>query len=465
MLASACIDGVHRWDTHEMNWTTTNRTVNRPRQFSYRLGPLAAALAVGFAAHLGPWAYGKAVAGNFIPSCEQAAPGYSIQDPEFNPEELVAAWRINPTLNADSSLRRHGRIIITPIDPLSGNFLEDESYRVPNAQPVANSAVVDATVNGPEWGNSQRGWEIFYSCYSADLQTSRLCRVDQDSSGRWVLNGALPDSKHRTARQPTKYPEDFAPKLYFEHVVGNIEDGLSGVGYGWREDVMQPLDIEMPPKSGFGHWAPEGVSFFHQTRIPGASTTQGRILQLTEYDTWTLENTLLFDDGVFRMGPFPWKAPELGGAVALAALVRVETPDESYQYVEVYRQDPSGNWVVWNTFDHIDPGYPIAVSPEPFVVDGRSYLTVVSYEPGFRTVSPGTPSVVWITSVDPTLTGTDDEVRRVVSAEPWPGLVTIKSDPEALNLGAQGGTRVYYVDHGRGGPGHIPRLVNCDTGL
>jgi hypothetical protein len=44
----------------------------------------------------------------FVPSCRAVAPSLRIRDVEFNHDELLATWQIEPILNTDGSVRRHG---------------------------------------------------------------------------------------------------------------------------------------------------------------------------------------------------------------------------------------------------------------------------------------------------------------------------------------------------------------------
>ena len=392
----------------------------------------------------------------FVPSCRDPAPGFAIRDPEFNKEDFWVAWRTDPELRSNGTVRRHGKLYVAPVDPLTGDFLMDERQQVRGAKPLGH-AVQNGASNGPEWGNSQRGWEIYYSCYSPDEETSRLCRVRQDGAGNWSVRSALPKSRHKILRQPSKNPADRVPKLYYQSVDGNVKNQLEGAEYGWRMETRNPENHTMPDEADMGRWTPDATLFIHQTTVGlGAS----RIKQLAKMDVSTGEITLLFDDGQERLTTAAvWNAPELGGETAISALVPNSAGGLN---TEIYRPDGNGSWALWSVIEPIDPAYPINYSVEAFVFAGRSYVSVVSYEEGFRTDSRGTPSIVWVASVDPTLTG-HDHVRRIVSQEYTPGSVSIKLDPEPALLAPGSGVRIYYVDRPKGHDEHV--LRSCDAGF
>lgn len=140
--------------------------------------------------------------------CSEALPGWDIRDPEFNQEEMLAVWRVSPKLKQDGTIKEDGKIHITPIDMETGNFFLLGQSEISNANPVPQKSVI----NGPEWANSQRGWEIFYSCYSADFKTVRLCKLDRYQNS-WRVS-ALPSSKHKGMRTPSKNVLDPVPNLY-----------------------------------------------------------------------------------------------------------------------------------------------------------------------------------------------------------------------------------------------------------
>ena len=322
----------------------TNRSTNGPPMRLIRVVPMAASLAVALQLEVVPALGPSPAAGQVVvPSCREAAPGESIQDPEFYSGELLAVWRVNPDIRrSDGTVLKHGKLIVAPVDPATGDFLMSQKEVVPGAKPVHQGAVEDATVNGPEWALSQRGPEILYSCYSKDEQTSRLCKVSRDGQGRWTRKLVLPSSTRKTLRQPSKNPADPVPFIYFERIEGTAATGLSGVGHGWREERRNPKDVQMPEDSGLGKWTPDSSQIVHQIRVEQGGQ---RITQLALYDVATRVNTVLFFDGIDRDDPFPWSAPELGGAIAIAALV--EEPNGGLN-VEVYRQDSLGNWVTWS---------------------------------------------------------------------------------------------------------------------
>lgn len=410
---------------------------------AYKFTTLSVLLAVVFI-YTGQSAVGQEPA-PFVAFCEQPAPGIDIADPEFNPEELLAAWIRQPRLRRNGTVRRHGKVRVAEIDPDTGLFMTSSIKSVRGSQPLHGGLVV----NGPEWSNSQFGWELFYSCYSADETTVRLCTGSRTRRGRW-RNHALPSSDGLSSRNPTKNPDSPVPKLYFQRYTGTIAGGLSADRYGWREDTDTPINVFMKRQDGQGRWLPDARRLIHIKKVFQGLEVIG---QLALYDSETLTDEVLFFDGRQRRDPFPWSAPELGGKTAIAAMVLDEA--RNAVDIEVYREDELDGWVLWTVIESIDSQYNVNFSPEAFVFDGRSYLSMVSFDSDNIRDVRNSSSIVWFTTVDPDLPA-EARIERVLT--PSDGLQ--RSDPEPLVIA---NTAVVYfitqtLDQGR-------VLLKCDTDL
>ncbi|MCB0689529.1 MAG: hypothetical protein KDC53_23480 [Saprospiraceae bacterium] len=404
-----------------------------------------------------PYNYSSSIGNidHFTPQCQEALPGWDIRDPEFNQEEMLVVWRVCPKLNQDGTIRKDGKIYITSIDTETGNFSLIGKFKINDANPVPQKSVI----NGPEWANSQRGWEIFYSCYSADEKTVRLCKLDHYQNA-WRVS-ALPLSRGKGIRNPSKNALDPDPSLYYQHYKGQITIGesLRKLHFGWREDTKKPIDVKLSPDIGQGKWMPDGRRIVHIKTIPSPQDGQ-TIKQLAIYDRLTNSDDLMFTDGRERRDPFAWNAPELNGQPAILSIVqnhRTDTWD-----VEVYRQNERGEWIIWSPIPPIHQDFRVNFSPEAFVFQEKSYISIVSYLGGDLEGWRNQPSIVWISSVDPNLEGVQ-KVRRIVSQEQDPSGISRKTDPESLIIQEGNAARIYYVDFGVNG--EKPKLMNCDTGL
>jgi len=392
---------------------------------------------------------------SFKPKCREALPGQDIRDPEFNQEEALAVWRVSPRLNQNGSIRKDGKIYITPIDSETGDLSLISQFEISNANPVPQKSVI----NGPEWANSQRGWEIFYSCYSLDKKTVRLCKLDRFQN-TWRVS-ALPSSKHKGMRNPSKNALDPVPNLFYQYYRGKIAKGssLKKLHFGWREDTENPVDVELSRDIGQGKWMPDGRRIVHTKTILSPQDGQ-TITQLAIYDRLTNTDDLMFTDGRERHDPFAWYAPELNGQLAILSIV------QNYQTdawdVEVYRQNEQGEWIIWSLIPPIHQDFRVNYSPEAFVFQEKSYISIVSYLGSNLQGWRNQPSIVWIASVDPNLEEAQ-KVHRIVSQEQDPSGISHKNDPESLIIQEGNAARIYYVDFGVNG--EESKLMNCDTGL
>lgn len=125
-----------------------------------------------------------ATSANAETGCYEAAPGVPLRDPEFDSDNLLATWQVNPVLTKNGQLKRSGWLNITPIDPVTGLFLIDQTISFHEANPTR----VNMTNNGPEWAYSQRGSEVYFTAYTSNLQGTQIGRISNNSDGKWQLS-------------------------------------------------------------------------------------------------------------------------------------------------------------------------------------------------------------------------------------------------------------------------------------
>ena len=139
-------------------------------------------------------------------------------------------------------------------------------------------------------------------------------------------------------------------------------------------------------------------------------------------DTQQLEQ-LTFDDGN-KLAAFMWRAPEYNNEFIFFALIGQKKLG-IYRYVAI---DDKGTYQ-WERIQVINPpsaGDFISL-PEPFVYQGKSYITMVTSETADQQ-STGVPSEIWLTDVDPV----DPLNRRLSDSD-----VVNRKDPQ-----------VYFSDDG-----------------
>lgn len=386
----------------------------------------------------------------FIPECHEALPGWIIRDPEFNQDELLTVWRTDPTPNKHE-VKQYGIIYISPIDAETGNFSLAGQVQVTDGKPVE----IDNVRQGPEWGNSQRGWEIFYTCYS-DNFSPRLCRISQHQ-GNWYAS-ALDSSDEKGILSVSKNENSAAPNIYYQKYKGvfNKIKPIRG-HFGFRSDTSQPVDVLLTD-GGRGRWMEDSINIVHLTKV--FFSEDNPVTQIAIYNSITGIDKLIISHGREIHDAFSWNAPELKFRPAIIATV--QNREKKSWDVEAYRENEQGEWIVWSVIEPIHSDFPINYSPEVFVYHGRSYVSIVSYQGRDLHDRHYNSSIVWIASIDPNLKEIE-QVRRIISSENDPLLISRKNDPESLVISNGNKVKIYYLDFGD--DKSIPKLMNCDSGL
>jgi len=366
--------------------------------------------------------------------CYEAAPGTPLRDPEFNSDNLLATWQVNPVLRKNGQLKRPGWLNITPIDPATGLFLMDQTISFSEANPTR----VNVTNNGPEWAYSQRGPEVYFTAYTSNLRGTQIGRISRNSLGEWQL-GFLPGSKKLARPEPSKTKTDPAPKIYYTKQTKKLPNFAFGV-FGWREDTESYIDAAMSEDARTGRWLPDGQHLFYHKLV---AQNPRRIAQLYLLNVNTSEETRITDDNLRYISIAAWNAPELDGATAL--LSTVSTANEDEVYIKAWRQDTNGKWIDWTEIHSFIPELPDLDSPEPFVYKGRSYLLITSRTALSQNLS--TESVIWVATIDPLLPSDQRIEQQIISQEYIPNTISVKADPEVL-ITPNDEVWIYYLDKG-----------------
>lgn len=366
--------------------------------------------------------------------CYEAAPGIPLRDPEFDSDNLLATWQVNPVLRKNGQLKRPGWLNITPIDPMTGFFLMDQTISFPEANPTR----INVTNNGPEWAYSQRGPEIYFTAYTPNLLGTQIGRISRSPKGEWQL-GFLSGSKKLARPEPSKTKTDPVPKIYYTTQTKILPDLAFGT-FGWREDTESYIDTALSEDARTGRWLPDGQRLFYHKLV---AQNPRRIAQLYLLNVNTWEETRITDDNLRYISIAAWSAPELDGATALLSTVSTANEDETY--IKVWRQDANGRWVDWTEIHSFIPELPDLDSPEPFVYRGRSYLLITSRTALSQNLS--TESVIWVTTIDPSLPSDQKIEQQIISQEYIPNAISVKADPEVL-VTSSDGVWIYYLDKG-----------------
>lgn len=338
---------------------------------------------------------------------------FSVQDPEYDASTMKVAWRDGATLRA------------ADIDPDTGLYNMD-------GQEVVDTGLATDVVNGPEWastlGGTPRivytksgsdGWSISQAREIADgiLQASDISPALSDVARSAMLQKWLPEPVPDTFNgyKPvgSQDGDDASPLMKFS--IGTAEDREQA--NAWKE-LDSPYDGGLLPTGALGgRFVPGKFSILY-------SRDSGGFQQLVWYDLRTLEEAILTDTPIHKFLPFAINAPEFGGDVVITAPEAKNSEERGYfDSIGVYRE-VDGAWTLIKRITSPVEALRGVHSAEPFVFDGRSYVSFLVLKAVDRESNDRKEKAeVWIASLDP-----EDNLLRKVS-----GKARIKrSDPESL---------------------------------
>lgn len=386
----------------------------------------------------------------FVPSCQSAAGGQALHDPEFEPHAMLTTWQKDPIVDSKGLVLQPGSVYIAPVDPSTGVILTGSQIVFASTNP----APIGLTTNGPEWGCAQNSCSSYFTSYTTSGTNVRLGKIAKATS-TWAVS-FLPQGDNKGSPLVTLDFASLDPALiYYVNTTGSLKQStFASSNFGERADTKDPKDVRLPMAVTSGRWVPGTKQLVANVAVLSGGTTKYQVRLL---DATTGRSELVVTDMVVpaatSVTPFPWQAPEFGGAIAI--VVQAASTTSNAQTLQIYRKNMWGAWTIYNTIVPPDPAYPVLWSAEPFVFGGHSYLSFVAYQ-GFSGGRPTGSSQIWIASVDPTLS---PAIRRKVSIDS----PTAKNDPETLAV--EGGSKVviYYFD--KGGSGFPEDLKLCQTGL
>lgn len=351
-----------------------------------------------------------------IDDAAATAAGIDLPDPEFEPTAGRVVWQ--DTFGF--------AVWLAQVDPQTGLLTPANGRGTLLDQNVGPMSIGR---NGPEWALSDVGPQALWTRRTGP--TLSLARAVDVQGVLQVLD--VPGSLGQATPIGSLDVGDPAPRTIFY-----TAPAFAAPRTGWRE-LDDPLTAEYTPEFyQFARWS-EG-----ERVMTGAHPDANGVVQVFAFDTATHTETQLTSSPEAKGSTFFWLAPEYGGE-----RVMFTTHGDAHGHptsIVVYRQ-VGGAWTPEYTIP-MPPGQPYAVSPEPIVYNGHSYISYISSNRPLN--SDNGESVVWIANIDPSA----PLVRRISNATS-----RVRKDPESYAGGAR--PFVYYSLTVGGGS----RLRRCELGL
>jgi hypothetical protein len=329
-----------------------------------------------------------AVRAQFVPDETEVCPASArVYDPEFNAATQQMAYY-------DGS----GGLRVAPV-------LADGSIGSPDCAGtrVARSVTISMPDlpfrAGPEWAQSTRGTELYFTKLDRDGR-SYLARAWFDVSWR---QQALPDTTDRGLALVSADATDPEPRLVY------LRSPNPGVyELAWREASRPDTEAAVPgvvdPRiGGAPRWVPGRRAL--TLALPDAQGTKQAVMY--EVDSQVLH--YLTDDAGAKDEVWMWPAPEFGGALGLMTVA-------DGCCLRFYRES-DGRWQLYREIKASDfSSRPLMFSPELLVHNGRSFVVVqlAPQRSGY--------GEIWMLEVGmgglPPVMLSDPKKRRVVRTEP-----------------------------------------------
>lgn len=355
--------------------------------------------------------------------------GQSYIDPELHP------------LRAEMVFQTNTEVWIGALDLATGRFVSSsgkDSF-------VDNTISLSNSKNGPEYGLDSSGVSVFYNSEGTD-GSFQFSRATELGIGSYATEQLTPNGSNRVNQLPSQ--DQTSPTTYLAYGRETIVSGSpTANGYIAYLDESQPGDdqdvTELRPGFAGFRWL-KGSTFF-TTTIAEDGPDQGQIKLINA--ATGVERVITNDAGI-KFDPFPWFAPEFGGAIAVHA--NVNQTD-----IAVY-VDRGGTY-----FERValltppnDTDLSFVQSPEPFVTEsGTSYITLTLKDDPGSVFSNVSDSEIWIYGIS------DGPDRFTLNCgDGLPNRVR----HEAESLSGEDQLFVYYNEILTSG---LFDLILCETGL
>ncbi len=342
-------------------------------------------------------------------------PTRSMPDPEFDGDSARVTWQDRAGLE----------VWVADLEPTTGAIVP------PNGRGTlvdTNVSPISTAKNGPEWLFTSTGNQIVYGVSVGGVD--HVARAIEGPTG-WVREVIAPG----LAPFGSMEPGDPNPRLYYYEATPQGDEAHTR----FLDDPSS--DLNWGAALSYGRFRDGDDELQSILQVQGtwqvmlADPTTGVLEQLTHTTT-------------FKRSTFAWRAPELNGDEVFFTTGGPRRGTSSLG-MHVYHK-VAGTWTLHSEI-RPPPAFPYVISPEPMVVNGRSYIAFLASTKPLN--SDAGPAEVWIADIDP-----NARFARRVSDPSMSGR-SLK-DPEPLVLGGQG--YVYYSEIAPNGDRIIHR---CATGL
>ncbi|HMV67170.1 MAG TPA: hypothetical protein PKA64_09995 [Myxococcota bacterium] len=287
-----------------------------------------------------------------------------LPDPEFDNESGWVVWQTP----------RGEEVWLARVDPRDGSIQPGDGQGILLDTNVGSMSIGR---NGPEWAQSDRGPQALWTRRNGFVLS--LARAIEGPNG-WVTSD-IPDSDYQATPIGSLDPGDPRPRTIW----------YSSTGFfpvvGWRELDDPTQQDSLPIYLSKARWI-EG-----QRVLSGYSWNRG----YQQVYTWDVDTRVLArvtDSPTDKGSTFYWHAPEYNDEMVFFTT----HADADHNPIEIvlYRQI-AGAWTPTLTIP-MPPSLPYVVSPEPFVWNGRSYVSYISTDEPLN--SDNGRAIVWVASLD-----------------------------------------------------------------
>ncbi|GAB4158956.1 MAG: hypothetical protein Fur0021_29370 [Candidatus Promineifilaceae bacterium] len=356
------------------------------------------------------------------------SPAVKYIDPEFSSDNDAITFR--------TTWLHHGEAWVGWLNPQNGELVSPTGQDYWLANKLA--PIDDLSDNGPEWMRHNGVYGVLYTRIENDVQRMYFWSTQ---SGQAQLIGSSHDPISRTHYAGTNAPSGPAKILYQrrQYPYGPLEVYWLDLSAPTVEHHLPDVSLEISLPIWINH------------HLILYSKPVGDTFQLVQYNTLSQSEIVLTHDEGDKLGPYAWSAPEMGGQYLYLAAVRLPNEPQPRRVRIYHALEQTELQLLAELEAPPDAGnHQNFSSPEPFVYQGHSYISLV-LAPNIRTETS--------ICVFPLPTHSDGIPQRVDD----PNLQEIKLDPESYITRYGAYIYYYYNDYNWPAQTHLRRCLFLPT--